>query len=71
MTMGRHQTVPSLAELMRLPAGDRGPRLRSIIAFYRAKAESPHAHVQARHRTTIRKVHAVARLAGISCFAEV
>lgn len=60
------RTFPSVLDLRSMPAGERAPRLRALIAFHASRIEGAAPDVQVRHRSIIRKVHTVARLAGIS-----
>lgn len=48
-----------------MPAGERAPRLRALIAFHAARIEGSAPAVQAMHLTMIRKVQAVGQLVGL------
>lgn len=67
--MSGRRTFPSVLDLRRMPAGDRAPRLQALIAFHNARIEGATPAVQAQHRTSIRKVLEVGRLAGIADLA--
>lgn len=68
--MTGRRTFPSVPELRKMPAGERGPRLRALIAFHAARIEGAAPAVQAMHRTMIRKVQAVGRLVGVTDLTE-
>lgn len=53
-----------------MPAGERAPRLRALIAFHAARIEGAAPAVQAMHRTIIRQVQTVDRLIGIVDLSE-
>lgn len=61
---------PTLAELQRMPAGDRGPRLRTLIALYESRIEGANSPMQAKLRTNIRRVIEVGQLAGVTDLNE-
>lgn len=64
--MRQHQAIPSVEELELLPSGDRGPRLRALIAFYEERIAGAAPRVRTRHLNRIRQAQVVARLAGIA-----
>lgn len=63
--MRQHQAIPEVAELERMPAGERGPRLLALVAFYRSRLDTAAPRVRTRHLNRIRQAQAVARLVGI------
>lgn len=72
----RRDRLPSLAELQRMPAGERLPRLRALADFYGerlavAEARAPYSHQQGNitsHRRTLAKIeHAVRCVYGAAC----
>ena len=64
--MRQHQAIPSAEELELLPAGDRGPRLRALIAFYKARLDGAPLRVRTRHLNRIRQARTVATLTGLA-----
>lgn len=67
----RRDRIPSVAELQRMPAGERLPRLRSLAVFYgerlaMAEARASYSHQQSNitsHRRTLAKIaHATGAL---------
>lgn len=70
----RRDRLPSLAELQRMPAGERVPRLRALAAHYTARlavleARAPYSHQQGNitsHRRTLDRIDFVLR----SCCAD-
>lgn len=64
--MRQHQAILSIEELRLIPAGDRGPRLRALIAFYEARVDGAAPRVRSRHLSRIRQAQAVARITRIA-----
>lgn len=64
------RTFPSVPQLLKMPAGDRAPRLRALIAFHQDRIEGAAPDIQARHRSSIRRVLDVGRLVGVTNLAE-
>lgn len=66
----RRDRVPSLAELQRMPAGDRLPRLRALTAHFTARlavleARASYSHQQSNitsYRRTLAKIEHITRL---------
>lgn len=60
----RRDRIPSVVELQRMPAGERGPRLRALAAFYGerlavAEARASYSRQQSNitsHRRTLGKI---------------
>ncbi len=44
--------IPTEAQLMRMPAGERGPRLKTLARHFRERAEAAKAEGVARHVIT-------------------
>lgn len=72
--MGRDR-IPTIADLMRLPAGDRKPRLRSLARYHGALSGAAMArggprHAVTRQRNRLAKVYALAFKLGIQGIAD-
>ena len=67
--MAVRRPVPSVFDLQRMPAGDRGPHLRTLIRRHQDRMEGAAPGAQAYLRTMIRQLVEVGRLVGIADLA--
>ena len=56
---------PTVQQLKSLPAGDRGPRLRTLIAETTSSLDGAPPHIQAHRLRRIERLREVGRLAGV------
>jgi hypothetical protein len=64
--MRQHQANPSVEKLRRMPAAERGPRFRALIAFYGVRIEGAPQRLRARHLSRIQQAQAVGQQLGIT-----
>lgn len=67
--------IPSIAQMMQMPAGERAPRLRSLVRHHRglsiaAKARGGPKHAVTRQNNRLAKVYALAFKLGIRGIAD-